>query len=326
MTDTVTYVSLLFIAGQGRSGSTLTERLLGGLPGVCALGEATHVWQEGLYERERCACGARFSACHFWRAVGERAFGGWGNVDRARIFAVLCEIGYTRQIPALIRPSRRRLVLIEEFVDHQSRVYAAAAAVAGARVVIDSSKYSALAYCLRWAPDLDLRVVHLVRDPRGVAYSWTKHVARPETDGATMAPRYRPVRSAARWSAQNAAVDLLSRLGRHDAGRLPRKVPVRRIRYEDLIADPRGTIRTIATFADVQTSPPDLRHIGDGHVDLGPVHSASGNPMRFTVGRIPLRRDDDWRSRLPVRHRRMVGAICTPLLAAYGYPPFHRAP
>ena len=66
---------------------------------------------------------------------------------------------------------------------------------------------------LRWADDIDLRVVHVVRDARGVAYSWTKTVTRPETDGADEMTRYSPGRSALLWNAHNAAFGLLARRG-----------------------------------------------------------------------------------------------------------------
>ena len=46
--------------------------------------------------------------------------------------------------------------------------------------------------------------------------------------------------------------------------------------------------------------------------------------MRFTVGRLPLRRDDAWVSALPRGQQRLVGAVCAPMLRAYGYP-FHPA-
>ncbi|NEE00178.1 sulfotransferase [Phytoactinopolyspora halotolerans] len=311
---------VLFIAGQGRSGSTLIERALAELPGICALGEATHVWQQGLHDDERCSCGAWFSACEFWKAVGEVGFGGWDRVDRQRVFAVWHAIARTRLIPRLLNPTRRRLALIHEFVDYQTRVYTAAAAVSGARVVIDSSKYAGLGFCLRWAHGLDLRVIHLIRDPRGVAYSWTKHVPRPEADGATVVPRYSPARSALRWNAQNAAVDLLARLGRDGAGSPPPRVPVRRVRYEDFLDSPRHTLTSLADFAGMSPEPSDLDYIGDDHVDLGVTHSASGNPMRFATGRTRLRHDDAWRTNLPAGQQRLVSAVCAPLLAAYGYP------
>jgi hypothetical protein len=300
---------VLYLGGLGRSGTTLVERLLGELPSVRALGEVVHLWQRDILNDERCGCGARFSACTFWRRVGERAFGGWTNVDVARIHALRAAVERTRHIPRLVA-AQQAPPDVREYAGFYARVYAAAADVAGARVVVDSSKHSALAHVLRWADDIDLRVVHVVRDARGVAYSWTKTVTRPETDGAAEMTRYSPGRSALLWNAHNAAFGLLARRG----------VPVRRIRYEQFLADPRAALRELATYADIPIANGDLRFLGDGHADLSVGHSAAGNPMRFTVGRLPLRRDDAWVRALPSGQRRLVGAVCAPMLHAYGYP------
>ena len=54
----------------------------------------------------------------------------------------------------------------------------------GSPVVVDSSKHVSLAFALSHDADLDLRVLHMVRDPRAVAYSWSKEVARPEAEAA----------------------------------------------------------------------------------------------------------------------------------------------
>lgn len=302
---------VLFLGGLGRSGTTLVERLLGELPGVCALGEVVHLWQRDVRDDERCGCGARFSACDFWDAVGERAFGGWHQVDVYRVLALREAVERTRFIPRLAAPRlpEEHAALVEEYADYYASIYEAAAVVSGASVVIDSSKHSALAHCLRWSPGLDLRVVHVVRDARGVAYSWTKTVPRPETDGAEEMTRYSPARSALLWNAHNAAFGLLARRG----------VPVRRIRYEQLLDDPRSALTELAGFAGLDLSPDDLGFLAGDHAELKPVHSAAGNPMRFTVGRVPLRRDDAWVRALPSGQRRLVGTVCAPLLRAYGY-------
>jgi hypothetical protein len=300
---------VLFLGGLGRSGTTLVERLLGELPSVRALGEVVHLWQRDIRDDERCGCGARFSACTFWKRVGERAFGGWGNVDVDRVHALRDAVERTRHIPRLAT-AQEAPAEVREYASFYARVYAAAAEVAGARVVVDSSKHSALAHVLRWADDIDLRVVHVVRDARGVAYSWTKTVARPETDGTDDMTRYSPSRSALLWNAHNAAFSLLARRG----------VAVRRVRYEQFLADPRAALRELAAYAEIEVRESDLDFLGDGHADLTVGHSAAGNPMRFTVGRLPLRRDDDWVRSLPGGQRRLVGAVCAPLLRAYGYP------
>jgi hypothetical protein len=303
---------LLYLGGLGRSGTTLVERLLGELPGVCSLGEVVHLWQRDIRDDERCGCGSRFSGCTFWQRVGKAAFGGWHEVDVYRVKALAAAVERTRHIPRLASarlPDEHR-ALVEEYAGYYAAVYRAAAEVSGAAVLVDSSKHSALAHCLRWSADLDLRVVHVVRDPRGVAHSWTKTVARPETDGAGEMTRYSPGRSAVLWNAHNAALGLLARRG----------VPVRRVRYEQFMADPRAGLLQLAGFAGLDVSTDDLAFLGESHADLRVGHSAAGNPMRFAVGRIPLRRDDAWVRSLPAGHRRLVGAVCAPWLRAYGYP------
>ncbi|MEU8000100.1 sulfotransferase [Catellatospora sp. NPDC049111] len=305
---------VLFVGGLGRSGTTLIERVLGELPGVCALGEIVHLWQRDLRDDERCGCGERFSGCDFWQHVGKAAFGGWHRVDVHRILALRDLVERTRHIPRLAGSSRLAAkdfaALVTEYADYYARIYAAAAETSGASVVIDSSKHSALAHCLRWSDAVDLRVLHVVRDARGVAYSWTKTVSRPETDGTEEMTRYAPTRSALLWNAHNAAFGLLRRRG----------VAVRRVRYEEFLARPRSSVQRIAAFMGLDPSVMDLGFVDDEAVELSRGHSAAGNPMRFTVGRIELRRDDAWRRQLPPRQRALVGAVCAPLLRAYGYP------
>ncbi|GAA2595951.1 sulfotransferase [Dactylosporangium fulvum] len=302
-------VRVLFLGGLGRSGTTLLERLLGELPGVCPLGEVVHLWERDIAGDERCACGKRFSDCDFWHAVGEKAFGGWHHVDVWRVLALRHAVERTRYIPRLasVRMTAAQRLLVEEYADWYARLYEAAAAVSGAEVLVDSSKHAALAYCLRFAPDIDLRVVHMVRDSRGVAYSWTKKVSRPETDGAAEMTRYSPSRSALLWNAHNTAFSVLHHCG----------VPVKRVRYEELLEQPEETLRDLAGFAGLPAT--DVSFLNDGTAELGPCHSAAGNPMRFKVGAVPLRRDDAWRTALPVRQRRVVSALTAPLLSAYGY-------
>lgn len=301
-------VRVLFLGGLGRSGTTLLERLLGQLNGVSPLGEVVHLWQRDLVDDERCGCGDRFSACGFWQKVGVEAFGGWDAVEPQRVHKLAAAVERTRHIPRLALGGKPKG--IDEYAAYYAKVYAAAATVTGATAVVDSSKHSALAYCLRHA-DVDLRVIHMVRDSRGVAYSWTKKVMRPEAETDEEMTRYSPSRSALLWNAHNASFGLLGRLG----------VKVLRVRYEEMLADPVATLRSIAAFADLpEPTLSFLQKTDEGFIaDLGPSHSAAGNPMRFTIGSVPLRRDEAWRRSLPKGQRRLVGALTAPLLSAYGY-------
>lgn len=306
-------VRVLFLGGLGRSGSTLLERVIGEFPGVVPLGEIVHLWIRDVRDDERCGCGAAFSACPFWTEVGAKAFGGWDTVDVPRIAGLATAVDRTRFIPRhligrLPVEMRERL---QEYTSYYLRLYRAAAEISGARVLIDSSKHSSLAYCLSFEPQIDLRVLHIIRDSRGVAYSWTKHVERPETDGEDEMPRFSPAQSALLWDAHNTAFSLLGR--RHPGS-------VKRLRYEEFLADPRGCAEQIARFAGLEPAPSDLDFLGPDAAKLGPCHSAAGNPMRFVTGSLQMRRDDAWQVNLPRGQRRLVSSLTAPLLRHYGYP------
>jgi hypothetical protein len=125
--------------------------------------------------------------------------------------------------------------------------------------------------------------------------------------------RYSPAVAAGQWNAQNGAVALLARCG----------TPTLRVRYEDLISAPAEILGQIAAFAGLVVSPGGPPVIGGDAsgcwAELGAAHTVSGNPMRFSTGRIPIRQDERWRTAMPARQRRTVTALTLPLLARYGY-------
>lgn len=297
---------VVFIGGSGRSGSTLVERLLGELPTVCALGETVHLWERGLLGGEPCGCGTAFTECPFWRAVGDDAFGGWAAVDVDRVLALKTAVDRNRFVPYLAA-SRLPAALaskVEEYVSYYQRLYASAARVSGCEAVVDSSKHASLAFNLRWCSGVDLRVAHLIRDSRAVAYSWSKQLAR---NPAAEMDRFTPAYSANLWTGLNLGFHLLAARG----------VPTRRLRYEDFVAAPVAGVRALASFAGVAAG--DLGFVSADRAHLTTAHTASGNPMRFVTGEIALRRDEAWRSSLPSPQRRRVTARTLPLLLGYGY-------
>jgi hypothetical protein len=305
----------VYLAGFGRSGSTLLERLLGEYPGACPAGEVVHMWQRGVRDGEHCGCGSPFPACPFWQEVGSTAFGGWDNVDVDRVARLRASVDRARFLPLLGAGTLRRKFLpgLDEYVSYYARTYAAIAAVSGSAVVIDSSKHSSLAFCLSSSPALDLRVVHVIRDSRAVAYSWGKVAQRPESVNGTPMSRYSAASSAARWNLQNGAVQVLSQLG----------TPTVRIRYEDLVRDPAATLREIAAFAglpaDAESGFLHSKGPGNWWAELRATHTASGNPMRFRTGQIQIRPDSTWQEAMLPGKRRTVTTLTLPLLMRYGY-------
>jgi len=282
------------------------------MPDVVGAGEVTHLWVRGLQENQSCACGQPFADCPFWTSVGKAAFDGWDKLDVDDVIALKHRVDRTRFVGRLSLPTflTRRRADLARYTDLYRRLYAGIAEVTGARVVIDS-KHASLAFTLRHDKAIDLRVLHLVRDGRGVAYSWSKEVRRPEiTDTTTLMPQYSMVKSATLWTAQNMFFDLL-RTG----------AKVRRVKYEALIADPAGELGDIRRFAGLPADPLDfLSRDGDTTLaTFGTSHSVAGNPMRFQHGGVPLRADSAWRTRMPAGQRRLVTLLTWPGRLWYGY-------
>lgn len=306
--------TVLYLAGLGRSGSTLLERVLGELPGACPAGELVHLWHRGVELDELCSCGQPFSQCEFWTAVGAEAFGGWDKLPVARVEQLRTSLDRTRRIPAMLRKSDSAFATqLREYTTYYATLYDAIRAVSGASVVIDSSKHPSLAFALAARRDLDLRVVQMIRDPRAVAYSWTKATARPEAQGAdgtnAVFTTYSPARAARLWLGHNASLTLLPRLG----------VPLLTVRHEDVLDDPRGIVQTIATWAGLPADTA-IPVSPDKVAELAPTHTVSGNPMRFKTGAVPIIADDTWRSAAKPRDVRTVTAITLPLLHHFDYP------
>ena len=305
---TLTPVRVLYVAGLGRSGSTLLDRLLGQAPGCVSVGELVRFWQRGLQRGVACSCGQPVDRCELWGPAGRQAFGGWQRLDADEVVALQASVDRVRHLPRMLVPAldRDHAERRRRYTELHRRLYAAVRDVAGAHVVVDSSKDVSTVFLLARTPGIDLRVVHLVRDARGVAYSWTKSVRKPDAvAGDEYMDRYRPGSMALRYVAENLLLG-----GSRMAG-APRLL----VRYEDLVADPGPVLRRVLRFAGAPDGP--LNHV-DGHaVVLRPGHSLGGNPLRFRHGRTELRPDEGWRTELPAAQRRLVTAVTGPLMATY---------
>jgi UDP-N-acetylglucosamine transferase subunit ALG13 len=303
-------VHVLFIAGWGRSGSTLLDRMLGQVPGVFSAGELRDIWQRGVVEDRLCGCGEPFRSCPVWRKVGDVAFGGWDQLDVAAVQRLRQRLDRPWSVPLLLasRVTPSIDADVARYVSVLSKLYAAIAEVTDAKLIVDSSKIATFAMLVRQSPEVALRTVHLVRDPRGVINSWRKQVVRADGGGDDAMYRYGVVPASARYVAYNAMAHGLWALA-----------PYRFARYEDLVADPRREVAATLSFAGVDVDDDALAFLRPGEADLAPNHTVDGNPMRLQAGPIAIHADEGWRTALPDRDRRVVRAITAPLSMAYGY-------
>lgn len=299
---------VLYIGGQLRSGSTLLGRLLGELDGFVNIGEVVYLFEPYLQNR-LCGCGQPLRQCDFWNAVMDEAFGGYGKVDMEAIQRTKRSLERLRCAPKLLiaRNSGQMRRQIQAYVDILDPLYVAIRKVSGARVLVDTSKSTLYAYFLGLVPSVDLRVVHLLRDSRAVAYSCQRRKANP----AVHWKQHRigtvsPARVALEWSAQNALMHLLRPGGRG----------YEVMRYEDVAREPRAAVDRCCALLGEPLPPADF--LRETTVSLGVHHTATGNPDRF-LREITIRPDLEWREKMARKDRAVVTGLTLPMLLFYGY-------
>jgi hypothetical protein len=168
--------------------------------------------------------------------------------------------------------------------------------------VVDTSGEASDAILLAQLSEVDLRLVHIVRDPRGVVSSHLR------AGGPSRLTAVRATYFAIAWLASNVAAGLVCR-------RLS-PATTARVRYEDLVSAPEQTIATVLGLVE-RALPPGL--VNDSHVELVPTHSAAGNPKRFRRGSIELREDTSWHTDLSRIERAVVRVLTLPMALRYGY-------
>ena len=296
---------ILYIAGSGRSCTTLLGHILGQVKGVCFVGEAMYGWW--VLGDRLCGCGAPLEGCKFWNTVRRKASN--GRSPEPSEFFGLGRLARWRHLPlTLLRHHAHRLEA--RYGQHwhgTERLYELVATLSGAKVIVDSSKSVPYGRMLSLLPALDVYVVHLVRDARAVAHAWKRWKPAPDRSSAPYMRRRGLLRSAAAWSVSNVGTELFC------------SAPERylRVRYEDFAERPRESVERILRLVIDRSAA--LPFVGERTVDLEPTHSIKGNPDRLIqIGPIEVKLDDRWQAEMAARDRRLVTALTWPLLARYG--------
>jgi hypothetical protein len=297
-------VKVLYIAGWGRSGSTILDNLLGQLGGFFSTGELRYIWERGVIGDWICGCGRPVKACEVWSVVLQRLEQD-PTIPTARTILewqrLVTRFRHTRKLLALDPTAMSEQPTLSSYAAVVRKLYATVADVTAARVIVDSSKRPSDAAVLALVPGLDLYVVHLVRDPRAVAYSWQKRQAGIDRHGVA--------ESTASWVAWNMATEEL-RARLDDRSTL--------VRYERFVEHPTQTLRRLVEL--VGEDPALVQVPATNVFQVAGTHTVSGNPARFRSGSVAIRPDTEWRAGLASWQRILATAIAAPLLRRYGYP------
>jgi hypothetical protein len=177
----------------------------------------------------------------------------------------------------------------------------------GTEVIVDSSKLPMQADVIAVDTPIDLRVVHLVRDPRACAFSFSQQKGYP-LDSTDNTPMIGSAISTLSWLATNAGAELTSTVLRDKYVR---------VSYEELMESPRKVVNMIAEHVGLE--PQSMPFNADKEVQVRSDHVVAGNPDRHRYGSVALRADERWKTEMAKRDWALTTAISLPMLRHYRY-------
>lgn len=287
---------LIYILGDGRSGSTIFSVLLGNHPDITSVGEL-YRW----FEFEGCPkAGNEKEGDHlFWNRVRQLYFSNGGSSNWGELRKVQHEVEayseFIRLYLGLIKKSSLRM-----YESSAQSLFDAIREVSGNLTIVDSSRNMGRAFVLARKYPEQIKIIHLVRDPRGVM--WSYHKQGIEQDYKA------PFKSAL----HSLIKDILCSLVKM---RLPRD-QVLLVRYEDLMMETESELRRLQAFLGLSLEPVIEKIKGGEPFDV--PYILDGNRIRSS-SKVGLAFDDEWKRRL-TRGQKMLATIMTlPFFLRFGY-------
>lgn len=257
-----------------RSGSTILDLCLGSHSSMFSLGEIVNL-REAYRAGRQCSCGEKIPNCPFWNAVEKELQARCGRS------ATLKDWDLTPEDPDLFRYANVEILK-------------AISAVAGKFILVDSSKLRSRLSRYMNIVEIDVKVIHLVRHPIGVATS-SKSKGR------------NGLRSIRGWRNYNEKMsDLMT--GHH------KEAALITLRHEDFAEDPGKWLREITRRIGVPFQKSQLEYYGTTH------HVVGGNRLSLSLHeRRPIRLDMRWADRVPLIERIYLRMSAKRSLDRFGY-------
>ena len=324
---------VVYIAGYGRSGSTLLERILSANPHIEGLGEVEQLSRMTDLHTSTCGCGEPLGSCPLWGPLisgleqdfdfgdvraQQDAADAWepgrlrAAVGGTRRSANPCTISAAQSVSGQA-PAQRAQSENAIYDRFSARVFEDAAARLRQPDIrlIDSSKTARLNALRPFSlvrAGLRVQMIHLVRDGRSAMWSYIdKGSNRLLEQGEEAHVRFAGLRSALSW-----------RLANRAAERFAEAYPEHylRLRYEDFTAAPRAELERLADFLETDLS----REIDalEAEDPFPRVHQVAGNRMR-SAETIRLHTDRSWHDTLPARYRALFRVVNGRMARRYGY-------
>jgi hypothetical protein len=319
---------LTYILAASHSGSTLLAMLLGAHPEIRTFGELKFS-NLGDPERYLCSCGMPISRCSFWIEVKNRMKIKGIDFD-IRNAHISIHHDTSQYIRRLLGPLHRGpyLEFIRDFllsfspkwhphlktVQYRSNMLLDTLYdITKANTIVDSSKVGIrLKYLLR-NNELDIRIIRLIRDGRGVSLAYMDPHTFADTKNEDLRAggfggnlelgRDSYMEAIREWRRSNEEADII-------LSQLPKKQYIT-VHYEELCTNTDNILKEVFNFLDVDSTV----LIRDFRLKFNHV---IGNGMRFDQSS-EIRCDEQWKTVLSIKNLEIFAKEAGAQNRKYGY-------
>lgn len=281
-------IKILYVLGSGRSGTTIFGALLGMHTSMTHVGEILRIgFSENPLVSNICSCGAMLENCDYWSAIYEDWLGKIKHAKYKQYRQLQSKYEQLRSFPHLLieirNPSR-------DFLDYSKytvELFKSISKMSGSNIIIDTSKYPGRALALANIPDLDVNIIHLIRDGRGFLWSFKKSSLLREN------LKFRKMRSWILTWSKTIEWILINRVS-EKVRSLTEKSSMS-VRYEDFVNATCDTLTRIGERFGLQLV--EITKSLESGEEISFGHIFGGNWVRMK-GPTSLRLDQDWQTML----------------------------
>lgn len=273
--------------GAGRSGTTALATFLGNSSEILNLGEM-HQYFEHIVDEKECSCGDQLQKCEFWdNKISNNLI---QSSTKNRILSEKFE-SHSSIVKHILQLFSKKE--IEEYIEIHQQLLNTIQLDSEKTTLLDSSKYIGRALALDKLENIDLKVIYVVRDVRGVINSFSKNVQTSKS----------PLSTIVYYLVINSVSEFVAKI-------LLRKKVVK-IRYEDLINNPLQVFSRLETFLKL-----DLTDVKNKIIDKQPFslgHIVGGNRLKKNK-EIYFRKDVSWEDKFSLVARVSYYILAFPIM------------
>lgn len=263
-------ITVVMLVAASHSGSTLMDLIFDSHSQVKGVGELARFknrLESGKKEQGVCSCGKKLGECEFWQKSFRDI-----DLDKLQPF---CE-KWTEFF-------FKRNYFDADYIEETEKLYRNILAHSGKRIIFDSSKNPVRAEILSQNPNLDVFLLHLVRDGRAVAYS---NIKRGRSPFIFMK----------KWAINNIKTEII-KIRNGDLKNIF-------IRYKDFATDPERIIKHILRELNLKFEPEMLDFRKKKH------HLTPGNySLLFLKKGTEIKPDMEWEEWLPRKDRAIFNIL-----------------